>query len=102
MEPDLFYSGKSKDVSLIIKENMIQLSFTYADLYKKDGKNFIQCFKKYQSIKEACVWICWSYPKIENRNEKIDEFVKKLNLGKWERVLSDVLQIIYFLLNGQI
>lgn len=78
----------------IIKQHFIELSFVYANEYKKSPKNFISCFKKYLSIRMSCAWIVWSYPDVE-RNEKIEEWAKKLNLGKWERVLIKILTIIY-------
>lgn len=82
---DPFYTG------------FINLSFRYADQYKKNGKNFVTCFLKFGSVREACLQITRTYRKagIELEGDFSGYADKQPLPDNWRSVLNDILKIIY-------
>ena len=88
-------------VSQIIDEQMINLSFFYAREYKKDGKNFLNTYRKFKSIRTVCESIVAAYKRSGAYDEMIQEdisfkpFAYKYFDGQEAKTLSDILLIIY-------
>lgn len=87
------------EISKIINNGFIELSFKYADFYKSNPKNFIRCFLKFNSIRLTCQSIVISYSQVGALQEIDQDFLEwtnKQNLSeKWKPVLNDILRIIY-------
>lgn len=93
-------------ISSIVNPHMVNLSFVYANEYKKNGKVFINCFLKYPGIRTACAFIIQAYKQngafreCQESAPDFTEYVSKLKLADhWRRVLAETLQIIYSILN---
>lgn len=91
----------SKDISEIINKCFIELSFVYADMYKKDGKSFISSFIKFKSIRMVCQSIVAEYKRLGAFQEMsslgdFKDYAEKQPVGElWKQVLADTLLIIY-------
>lgn len=81
---------------------MIEMSFTYAKQYEKDGKLFIKSFIENPSIRTACAFIVKAYKQTGAFSEceefapDFTDYVSRLPIpDRWRRVLGEILQIIY-------
>lgn len=83
------------------EEQLVDLSFYYAMEYKKDGKNFLNTYRKFQSIRTVCQSIIAAYKKNgayqEMDQEKVNfkPYAYKYYEGKEAQNLADILLIIY-------
>lgn len=88
------------EISEEVDFGMMGLALIYSRFYTESGRNFINCFLKFPSIRSACQMIVHSSKRDGSFNEckgkDFTGYVEKLNLeSKWKPVLADILLIIY-------
>jgi len=95
-----------RKVSEQIDEGFIQLAIMYAKMYQDDPRSFVQCFIKFESIRQVCAFIVKSFKNVGAFEEclqtgkNFDEWSQKQNVPeKYKRVLSEFLLIIYSITN---
>lgn len=86
----------------IINEHMIEMSITYAKEYKRDAKNFLNTYKKFNSIRMAASSIVSAYKEKgifkecqESGKDFMDYALKHFNDYQQAKVFAEFLLIIY-------
>ena len=78
---------------------LIGLGMAYAASYTRNGRAFINCFKKSAVVRDACSMVVLEYRKelIDMEDKEVDftEYAKKHAAGKDIKTLADILYIIY-------
>lgn len=94
--------AESRTIQGIISSGFIELSFYYADLYKKKGKLLIECFNKFRSIRLCCESIIVEYKKTgafddcKRCGKDFSEYAERFSMSeKDKKTLSGILLIIY-------
>ena len=88
-------------VSQIIDEQMIDLSIYYAQEYKRDGKNFVNTYRKFKSVRSVCESIvaaykrCGAYAEMNQEEISFKPYAYKYFDGQEARTFADILLIIY-------
>lgn len=89
-------------------EGFIQIAIMYAKMYQDNPRAFIQCFIKFESIRQVCAFIVKSFKNVgafeecRQSGKNFDEWAQKQNVAeKYKRVLSEFLLIIYSITNQQ-
>jgi hypothetical protein len=83
------------------EEHLIKLSFYYANEYQKDGRNFLNTYRKYKSIRTVCQEIIraykseGAYQEMDQENTNFKPYAYKYYEGKEAQNLADILLIIY-------
>ena len=83
------------------EQHLIQLSFYYANEYQKDGRNFLNTYRKYKSIRTVCQEIIraykseGAYQEMDQENINFKPYAYKYYEGKEAQNLADILLIIY-------
>lgn len=95
-------------VDEIADEHLINLSLDYAREYKIDGKNFLNTFKKFKSVRMACESIvsayrrCGAMKEIEETGVCFKPFAYKYLNGQDAKILANILLIIYAITNEKL
>lgn len=83
-----------------LDEDYFKFLFCYANEYKKNGKNFINCYLKFKSVRSVCEQICLTAWKVGLLYECLQandftEWCNKLNIDdKWKEILNFTLVLI--------
>lgn len=95
-----------RKVNAEMDEWFVQLAIKYARMYQDDPRVFLQCFVKYESIRQAAAFVVHSFKKVGAFEEclqsgkNFEEWSQKQNVPeKYKRVLSEFLLIIYSITN---
>ena len=101
----MYNAQEAKAVSDILNESMVNMSITYAKEYKANPKNFLNTYKKYDSIRTAAAFIVGSYKQIgafdecKESGKDFTEYANKHFSGEEARVFAEFLLIIYSIIN---
>lgn len=101
----VFSSEDTKLIKDILNENMVNMSLTYAKEYQSNPKNFINTYKKYESIRTAAAFIVGTYKQIgafdecKESGKDFTEYANKHFEGEQARVFAEFLLIIYSIIN---
>ena len=97
---------EGREVDEIMDNGAFRLSFIYADEYRKNPKNFIVCFIKFQSIKSTCAFIVHTYKRkgvfaeLQENGKDFHDYAAKVQVDeKWKKVLEEILLILYSIIN---
>jgi hypothetical protein len=90
------------EINATINAGMWAIAEHYAAEYKRNGKNFIDCFLHFPSVRTNCIWVritCQRNGVMQEARERgkdFSEWVGKLKLDhKWAALLNDMLILIF-------
>lgn len=90
----------------IINEHLIEMSITYAKEYKRDARNFLNTYKKFNSIRMAASSIVSAYKERgifkeckESGKDFMDYSLKHFTDYSEAKVFAEFLLIIYSIIN---
>lgn len=75
-------------------DGIAELLVYYANVYKKDGRLFVNCFVKFKSVRSVCREIVRVYKKELVLDPKCVEYGNKLN----QEQLGEILSLIKYVL----
>jgi hypothetical protein len=109
---ETFYIANTENVNEILNEIILttggKLMFNYAESYKRDPGAFISTFLKFNSFRMACCLVVFTARKhglldeLKGRKDFSGWVEKQRIEERWKPVLSNLLLIIYGVVNENI